>query len=1322
LVTTEAGDWATFTIVLKTQPTADVTIGLSSDDTSEGTVSPASVTFTPANWNTPQIVTVTGVDDNLDDGDVAYSIITAAATSGDANYDGLNAADVSVINTDNDTAGITVSPTAGLVTTEAGDWVTFTIVLNTQPTSDVTIGLTSDDTTEGTVAPASVTFTRANWNTPQIVTVTGVDDDLDDGDVAYSIVTAAATSADAGYDGLNATDVSVINTDNDTAGITVSPTAGLVTTEAGDWVTFTIVLNTQPTADVTIGLSSDDTSEGTVSPASVTFTPANWNTPQIVTVTGVDDSLDDGDVAYSIITAAATSGDVNYYGLNAADVSVTNTDNDTAGVTIVQSGGFTQVAEGGSTDTYTVVLNTQPTVDVVITVAADGQVNVNPTSLTFTAANWSTPHAVTVTAVDDAVAEGDHSGRLTHAAASGDPNYQGIAIAAVTVQITDNDTAGFVVQPVAGLMTSESGGTAVFTIALNSEPTADVTVGLASDDLTEGTVAPASVTFTPANWNLPQSVTVTGVDDFVDDADVTFTIVTAPADSGDGAYHGMNVFDVSVTNQDDDTAGVRIVESGGTTRVTEGGGSDTYTVELTSQPTADVVIGVTADSQVSVHPASLMFTAANWNTPQTVTVAAVDDAVAEAIHFNPINHAATSGDPIYQGIVIAAVTVRITDNDAAGFLVGPVFGLTTSEAGGQATFSVRLASQPTADVTIGLTSSNVSEGTVAPASLTFTVANWNVPRVVTVTGVDDLVDDGDISFTIATSAAVSDDPNYHGVDPPDVPVTNRNNDTAGIGVSAISGPTAETGITATFTIVLNSQPTDDVTIGLSSSDMTEGTVSPASVTFTAANWNAAQTVTVTGLDDLIDDGDIVFTVITAAAASGDAKYHGMNASDVMVTNVDDDTAGITVSAISGDTSEAGGAATCSIVLDSQPTADVTIGLSSSDVTEGTVSPASVTFTAANWNMPQVITVTGEDDLMDDGDIAFTIIIAAAVSGDAKYHGLNAPDVTVTNADDDTAGFTVSPTGGLTVTEAGSTASFTVVLTAQPATDVVLTVTSSDPGEAAASPGALTFTLETWNSPQTVTIIGIDDSDRDGDQITSILVAVDTDQSDSRFAAVAAQSVWVATFDDDVGWTNPRNRFDVDDSGKVDPADVLRIINYLNSHPSDPSLPAPPAAPPPYYDVNGDSFCMPNDVLMVINYLNSLSAVGGEGEAMLGDLAEPTAPSPYVPSELRAKAAVEAQQDARSNGLVPLKPASPTMSPRAAEQHREAGYVESRRFRPAVTRLAMRLQDAILSINRIRNDELADRDWTRRVDAALGAWEREFFASSDLFPNGAPNDI
>src|SRR5205814_25842 len=149
-----------------------------------------------------------------------------------------------------------------------------------------------------------------------------------------TIVTAAATSADGNYNGLNATDVSVTNIDNDTAGITVTPTGSLTTTEAGGTATFTIVLNSQPTADVTIGLSSSDISEGIVSQTSVTFTSVNWNTPRTVTVTGVQDAIDDGNVAYAILTAEAVSGDPNYDGVDAADVSVTNTDDDTAGITV----------------------------------------------------------------------------------------------------------------------------------------------------------------------------------------------------------------------------------------------------------------------------------------------------------------------------------------------------------------------------------------------------------------------------------------------------------------------------------------------------------------------------------------------------------------------------------------------------------------------------------------------------------------------------------------------------------------------------------------------------------------------------------------------------------------------------------------------------------------------------------------------------------------------------------------------------------------------------------------------------------------------------
>ncbi len=114
------------------------------------------------------------------------------------------------------------------------------------------------------------------------------------------------------------------------AGVKVAPTGGLVTTEAGGTATFTVVLKSQPTADVTIALASSNVSEGTVGSATLTFTASNWSTPQGVTVTGVDDVPCDGNVAYAILTAAARSTDRGYNNLDPDNVAVTNTDNDCA--------------------------------------------------------------------------------------------------------------------------------------------------------------------------------------------------------------------------------------------------------------------------------------------------------------------------------------------------------------------------------------------------------------------------------------------------------------------------------------------------------------------------------------------------------------------------------------------------------------------------------------------------------------------------------------------------------------------------------------------------------------------------------------------------------------------------------------------------------------------------------------------------------------------------------------------------------------------------------------------------------------------------------
>jgi len=130
------------------------------------------------------------------------------------------------------------------------------------------------------------------------------------------------------FDGSNGDGYMYLLKLNIAAGVTVGPSVGLVTSEDGTSTNFNVVLDIPPTADVTIPVSSSDSNEGVVSTSSLTFTPANWNVPQTVVVTGVDDTAIDGDKSYSIVLGPATSTDPAYDGLDANDLSVTNADND----------------------------------------------------------------------------------------------------------------------------------------------------------------------------------------------------------------------------------------------------------------------------------------------------------------------------------------------------------------------------------------------------------------------------------------------------------------------------------------------------------------------------------------------------------------------------------------------------------------------------------------------------------------------------------------------------------------------------------------------------------------------------------------------------------------------------------------------------------------------------------------------------------------------------------------------------------------------------------------------------------------------------------
>ncbi|MCB1198834.1 MAG: hypothetical protein KDK51_10705, partial [Deltaproteobacteria bacterium] len=197
-------------------------------------------------------------------------------------------------------------------------------------------------------------------------------------DVSIPGTAGTYTNSVIGFIGTEQIDTSTDTASSDpaTVTVTVGATAGFTVTESGGSTslgenagtdTFTVVLDAQPTLPVVINVSSSDTGAATVSSSSLTFTSANWNTPQTITVTGVNDA----DLANESVTITLSVDDVlsddAYDPLADQTVTALVIDDDSAGFTVTESGGSTSLGESGGTDTFTVVLDAQPSSDVVIT-------------------------------------------------------------------------------------------------------------------------------------------------------------------------------------------------------------------------------------------------------------------------------------------------------------------------------------------------------------------------------------------------------------------------------------------------------------------------------------------------------------------------------------------------------------------------------------------------------------------------------------------------------------------------------------------------------------------------------------------------------------------------------------------------------------------------------------------------------------------------------------------------------------------------------------------------------------------------------------------
>ena len=302
-------------------------------------MSPSPLTFTTTTWSTEQTVTVSAGQDD----DAANDMATLTHVASGADYGSVDNAILTVTVTDNDTRGVTVTPTS--LTVNEGGTDTYTVVLDTQPTGTVTVTIVEPtDNTDVTAEPASLTFTTTDWSTAKTVTVTAAED----ADSTQDRATVTHTVSGGDYASFAASNVVVTVTDNDTPGMTFT-SSSLAITE-GSTGTYTVVLDTLPTGDVTVVIGSNNT-DVTVSSSPLTFTTTTWSTEQTVTVSAGQDP----DAANDMATLTHVASGADYGSVDNAILTVTVTDNDTRGVTVTPTS--LPLNEGG-TNTYTVVLDT----------------------------------------------------------------------------------------------------------------------------------------------------------------------------------------------------------------------------------------------------------------------------------------------------------------------------------------------------------------------------------------------------------------------------------------------------------------------------------------------------------------------------------------------------------------------------------------------------------------------------------------------------------------------------------------------------------------------------------------------------------------------------------------------------------------------------------------------------------------------------------------------------------------------------------------------------------------------------------------------------
>ena len=580
LETSENGSTISFQVGLASYPVPpdeNVTIYCYSDNILEGICTgTTSFTFRPAFGPFQFPFSVRGVSDGIIDGNTSYNItFSTQKVDNDSDepvvFDSSNSVTFTVVNID-DGIDSTVAPSTDKVvvsqssgtTSENGDIVVLSLTLNQAPTADIVIDLNSSDVTEAAMHINSLTFTPSNWDTVQKIIVFGVDDDDVDGGIGYTIGFSTIISADTYYDGHTISPINLTNNDNESGlsnSILIHPIGSSQITEDGGSSEYAISLGSEPASDVNVThlfksgsnfFDLTDTTEFMFSASHFIFTPSDWNITQTLTVTGVDDMENDGNISqlFTFIDTSDTYDSTYLTLINIDDESPSST------FTILSSSN-----ESGGEANISVVLHSEPTNNVVYTCTSldtsEGVV-LTPT-ITFTPADWNVTQYIIVQGVDDNELDLNKPYSIDIESSTLDVNFllpfdEGVYRNHRRFILINEDNEGFVTFNKIDMYSSKH-DTANFSLVLDNEPEYDIYIHLESNDTNEGVISSPGdklIKFDASNWNIPQVITINGVDlggrDYEKEYQIDFSVETRV----DTLLESVKLTNIHILDTDDD--------------------------------------------------------------------------------------------------------------------------------------------------------------------------------------------------------------------------------------------------------------------------------------------------------------------------------------------------------------------------------------------------------------------------------------------------------------------------------------------------------------------------------------------------------------------------------------------------------------------------------------------------------------------------------------------------------------------------------------------------------------------------------------------------